>query len=235
MKICILHIGHSEPGTTSAHLPSPVRFKNALKPHLQNATWTTISAVTDKLPAPEAYDAYLITGGKYSVFEKLDWQDDLFAFIRELDRLRRPLLAICYGHQAVAHALGGHVERSDKGWGVGLMSTTATHNTGWGPGEGESFMLHAMHQDQVTTPPNNAEIWLESEFCPISGFTLGNHFLCIQQHPDFTPELNRDLILKRRDRIGETRSLTAIEALNGVDHTDESAKWLAGFLLQADA
>ncbi|MEM9247671.1 MAG: type 1 glutamine amidotransferase [Pseudomonadota bacterium] len=231
MKICILHIGHRDPNEPSKHPPSPDRFRGALAPHLPQAEWTVISAVTDTLPAIDTFDAYLITGGKYSVFEDLDWQDTLFEFIRALHAAAKPLIGICYGHQAIAHALGGEVSRSDKGWGVGLMPVDVVADTGWAA-RAQSVSLHAMHQDQVTALPDGARVFLSSAFCPISGFTLGDHFLAIQQHPDFTPELNADLIHRRADRMGAAAE-AGLTSLSGRDDTAVSVQWMSGFLEEA--
>jgi GMP synthase-like glutamine amidotransferase len=42
------------------------------------------------------------------------------AFLRPLIEVEAPLVAVCFGHQLLAQAMGGRVERSDKGWGVGV-------------------------------------------------------------------------------------------------------------------
>ena len=233
MKICILHIGHYNPDEKSEHPPSPERFKTALRPHLANAAWTVVSAVTGELPDPSSFDVYLITGGKYSVFERYDWQDRLFDFIRVLHERRILLVGICYGHQAIAHALGGKVSRSEKGWGIGLMPVNVVRGTRWAV-QSSGVMLHAMHQDQVTALPEGGVVFLASDFCPISGFTVGDHFLAIQQHPDFTPALNRDLIAKRKDRIGR-RAEMGLESLVGQDDTETSVGWIADFILFSGA
>ena len=228
MKFCILHIGHHTPDEKSEHPPSPERFKSALRPHLPDANWTVVSAVTGDLPEPSSFDVYLITGGKYSVFENSDWQDRLFDFIRALHEQRILLVGICYGHQAIAHALGGKVSRSDKGWGIGLMPVNVVRGTSWADPKTD-VMLHAMHQDQVTALPEDGVVFLASDFCPISGFTVQDHFLAIQQHPDFTPALNKNLITKRKDRIG-SRAEAGLASLDGRDDTETSVGWIAKFI-----
>ena len=150
MHICILHIGFDNDNLNNRHKTSPERFINLLKPSLPEAKWTTVHCLEDKLPDDaNGFDAYLITGGRYSVFEDLDWQHKLFDFIQQIYNKNIPLLGICYGHQAIAHALGGHVERFDSGWGAGVTTVNVIDQPAWLLPMAEKIYLLAMHQDQV--------------------------------------------------------------------------------------
>ena len=110
------------------------------------------------------------------------------------------------------------------------MPVQVVADTGWTNEENPPLMLHAMHQDQVVSLPDDAEVFLSSDFCPISGFTYANSALAIQQHPDFTVALNQDLIEKRVDRIGNETARKALESLKIRDDTETSVEWMADFL-----
>ena len=230
MKICILHIGINDVNRESIHKTSPERFINLLDPFLKGSNWTTINCLEDDLPKEvNNYDAYLITGGKYSVFEDLDWQYNLFNFIKNIYSTNIPLIGICYGHQAIAHTLGGHVERFNNGWGAGATRVNVIETPDWLDPILESVNLLSMHQDQVTKIPTLATRFLGNHFCHFSGFYIDNRILAIQQHPEFTPELCRDLIIKRKDRIGNTYS-EALDSLNTIHQGKIVGQWIAKFI-----
>jgi GMP synthase-like glutamine amidotransferase len=73
---------------------------------------------------PDAADAWLITGSPHGVYEDRPWIAPLEAFIRDIRDAGRPLVGICFGHQIVAQAFGGRVEKFDGGWALGRRSTT---------------------------------------------------------------------------------------------------------------
>ena len=87
MHICILHIGFAKGDHQNRHTTSPERFIDLLEPSLPEAKWTTIHCLEDNLPDDaNGFDVYLITGGKYSVFEDLDWQHMLCGGLKHLYR-----------------------------------------------------------------------------------------------------------------------------------------------------
>ena len=230
MHICILHIGFDNDSLNKRHKTSPERFINLLKPSLPEAKWTTIHCLEDNLPNDaNGFDVYLITGGRYSVFEDLDWQHKLFDFIRLIYSNNIPLLGICYGHQAIAHALGGHVERFDNGWGAGVTSVNVIDQPAWLKPMAEKIYLLAMHQDQVTTIPTEATRFLDSHFCHNSGFYIDDRVLAIQQHPEFTSELCRDLIVRRKERIGKQYK-PALQSLDIQHQGEYVGQWIANFI-----
>ena len=69
----------------------------------------------------EACDGWILTGSRHGAYEDHPFIPPLEAFIREAYDKAIPMVGICFGHQIIAQALGGRVEKFKGGWNVGAQ------------------------------------------------------------------------------------------------------------------
>ncbi len=143
-------------------------------------------------------DAFILTGSKSSVYEQTPWVIELAEFLRTLHRHKKKYIGICFGHQMVAHALGGEAKLAESGWSLGVKKAKLTVEAEPNILSGKSFDLIYSHQDQVTVVAPGTEILASTDTCPIAATTLDNHILTFQGHPEFSPEFSRALLQLRR-------------------------------------
>ena len=177
-------------------------------------------------------DAYVTTGSRDSVYDDLPWIPLLEMFIRDLDREKKPFLGICFGHQLMVKALGGNVRKSDKGWGIGVTENHITSRKSWMNTDQSTLRLIASHQDQVVTLPASVdiEVLAGSLFCPYYMLALGEHFLSVQGHPEFSKEYSAALIDYRRNIIPAKQIEQGKASLK--EKTDDQlfARWVLQFM-----
>ena len=177
-------------------------------------------------------DAYLITGSKSSVYDDKPWIGPLMEFVRELDRRRKKLVGICFGHQLVAHALGGKTEKSVKGWGVGLHTHRFKEAPEWHDNDELDFNILVTHQDQVVRNATGARVLAGSEFCENAVCQIGNHILTFQGHPEFVPAYSREIMEFRREILGDHTYRAGVESLAVEPQRERVARWILNFLRQ---
>ena len=175
-------------------------------------------------------DAYLITGSKSSVYDDQPWIAALMDFVRELDRRRKKLVGICFGHQLVAHALGGRTEKSSKGWGMGLHTHRFKELPAWHDQAEPDLDILVSHQDQVVSNATGARVLASSEFCENAVCQVGDHILTFQGHPEFEPEYSREIMEFRRKLIGEQVYADGVASLTVAPESGRVARWILNFL-----
>lgn len=189
-----------------------------------------------ELPASvDEADAWVITGSRDSVYDDIAWIPPLEDFIRSADEARWPLVGICFGHQLVAQALGGRTESADGGWAVGVHSSEMVAQPPWLPRSVQGFSILSSHKDQVTELPDRAALLATNDFCPNAAFTVGDHLLCIQGHPEFTAPYARDLMTFRRELLGEAVYAAGIASLDGRVDSVGVGRWILAFVAHAHA
>ena len=182
----------------------------------------------------DACDAYLVTGSPQGVYDSQPWIAELIKFIQDSYQAKKKLVGICFGHQVLAHALGGHAERSEKGWGLGLATFKINAHKPWMTEAPERSSLYFVHQDQVMQLPPEAELLGSSEFCPNLFYTIDNQVFGIQGHPEFTPKIMQKMMHGREEKVGlETHKRAMDSIASGTPDNRLFAEWTVDFLRAA--
>ncbi len=230
MRIGLLQAGHL-PDEIQAELGDYDRlYARLLDPN--GIDWSVFPVVDGVFPDDvRACEGWLVSGSRHGAYEDLPWIARLEEFLREAYAARVPIVGICFGHQILARALGGTVEKFAGGWGVGRQDYD------W---DGRSVTLNAWHQDQVTVPPSGATRIATSPFCENAGFVYrdaaGPRAYSVQAHPEFDGRATEMLLDIRAPGVVAPDRIAAARA--SLDQpTDDRAlgKEIAAFLREAIA
>lgn len=193
MRIGILQTGRSPEEMRDKHGDYDDLFKRLLDG--RGFTFETYPVLDGVFPK-DVHDAdgWLITGSKFGAYEDHDWIPPLEDFLRRVYDADVPIIGVCFGHQILAQALGGKVEKYSGGWAVGAVDYDLCDTQGT-----ETIM--AWHQDQITELPKDARVLGRTDFSPHAILAYGNRALTVQPHPEFSREFVADLIAARRDVI----------------------------------
>lgn len=226
IRIAILETGTPPPGLTGTHGDYPAMFRTLLG---DGFAFQTFDAQAGEWPDAGSFDAVIITGSSAGVYEPDAWIADLLDWIRAA-KGRTRMVGVCFGHQAMAQALGGRVEKSDRGWGVGLHRYDVVSSERWMSPIAATVGIPASHQDQVVEKPANARVLLSSEFTPYAGLAWDDDAISMQPHPEFTPAFATDLTAGRHDRIDPALVGLAVASLEAADDRALVGEWIRAFV-----
>ncbi len=202
MKIGILQTGHAPDALIGRTGDYSDMFRRLLAG--QGLTFRTWSVVDMEFPAG-VHDAegWLLTGSRHGAYEDHPFIPPLEDFIRAAYAERVPMVGICFGHQIIAQALGGRVEKFAGGWSVG--PTTYRH-------DGGEVTLNAWHQDQVVEKPAEATVVATGPHCENAALVYGDRAFTVQAHPEFDNAFLRELMAARGRGLVPDRLLAEAEA-----------------------
>lgn len=176
-------------------------------------------------------DGWLVSGSINSANDDIDWINQLKVFIRDIYQQEKPLVGICFGHQVIASALGGKVEKSRYGWTIGNQ---AYHITAPVTDTADAPLRHthkpriiAWHQDQVIEKPKEAQCIGTASSCDLPFLLYGRNgtdnegkekgkykAFTLQPHPEFNSDFGRDLLTVMQHNHDENTQEKTRESFN---------------------
>lgn len=205
MKIGILQTGHS-PDTLRNTLGDYEHLFHKLLGS-GDFEFETFNVVDMEFPSSvNDCDGWLLTGSRHGAYEDHPFIPPLETFIRDAYAAHVPMVGICFGHQIIAQALGGKVEKFKGGWVVGRQTYEL---------EGQKVALNAWHQDQVVVRPQGATVVASNEMCENAALVYDDRIFTVQAHPEFRSDYIEGLATTRGPGVVPDPLLE--RALNNLD------------------
>lgn len=237
IRLGILQTNHDKSVEVGDAFPDDAhRFRDLFDTLEQRFTYRVYMTIGGEVPADvNEQDAYLITGSPLSVLDDHAFLEPLFGFIRVCDAAKKPLIGTCFGHQAIALALGGTVERATIGWNVGIETTHFSERLPWMKPMQTDLPMYVFHQDQVTRPPAGCRVVGGSKRCPNAAMVKDQHIFTTQAHPEITEPFMRCVLSATRDYFSDDDYAAILASLQSEQHGALFARWAANFFKDAAA
>jgi len=173
----------------------------------------------EALPPHGDYAGVLVSGSGAMVSDREPWSERTAAWLRDAAHDGAALFGICYGHQLLAHALGGEVADNPRGLEMGTIDLELRAEAGDDPlftGLGGRIQAQATHVQSVLRPPEGAVVLAGSALDDCHAFRWGDAAWGVQFHPEFSASHMRGYVAGRRDRLAASgQDAEAIHAAVG--------------------
>src|SRR5690606_11424990 len=194
LPVLILHTGDPDDVLRRSHGDYAQMLRHAAG--LEPAAARIVRADAGEQPlAPSSYRAALITGSPAMVTDRAPWSEQAAAWLRQAAAAGLPIFGVCYGHQLLAHALGGAVDYNPHGRELGTQTIEclpAAAGDALMSGLPVAFPAQLLHAQSVVRLPPGAVALARSAQDPHQLVRLAPRVYSAQFHPEFGPEFMRD-------------------------------------------
>ncbi|MGE4267796.1 MAG: glutamine amidotransferase [Deferribacterales bacterium] len=180
------------------------------------------------LPKPDDFDGILITGAHEMVTDRHEWSEMTAKWLKEAVAKEIPIMGVCYGHQLLAHAMGGIVGDHPKGPEIGTVDINLTPEAKKDPvfkSMPKSFKAHVTHTQSVLTLPEGAVLLAENDYEPHHAFRIGKNAWGVQFHPEYDSIISREYALFQKNKLVNPESI-----LCSISETLEANALLSKFI-----
>jgi len=158
----------------------------------------------EPLPEPESVPGVIVTGSSAMVTDREPWSEATARWLARAVALDKPVLGICYGHQLLAHALGGEVRHNPRGREIGTVDVKLNSHASTDPLFGrfaELLHLPVSHLQSVVHLPAHASVLGTTALDPHHVVRYGAAAWGVQFHPEFDANIVRAYIDATRDEM----------------------------------
>jgi GMP synthase-like glutamine amidotransferase len=233
MHIAVLATNTDESAFAARHPRDVEKFQVLL--HGVRPEWKVSAFDLPKGQFPkdvEGFDGFLIGGSPSSVHDEDAWIERLLSVIRAAYAAGKPLAGACFGHQAIAKALGGTVGPNHGPFVLGTADTEIVSPAPWMEPVAH-FRLAAAHGEQVTVLPPGAEVVGRTPGCPAACYRIETSVFATQYHPEMTPEFLAALVEEFAPQFPVEVGEAAKASLPLGTEGPRFAEWVARFFEQA--
>ena len=182
----------------------------------------------------EPVDGLVITGSSSSVCtDPADWVAPLLDNLQQLMNRNLPMLGVCFGHQALAAASGGKVEKHPRRRELGTTELFLT------PDGKESLLFNGLtspfyaqetHEDVVTSIPEDCgyKVLAENEHNRFQSVQYSDVIYSTQFHPEISAEVMKEYIKVYANRSDEPEKVHSI--LENVRESSTGAQVMENFV-----
>jgi GMP synthase (glutamine-hydrolysing) len=189
-RLVILKTGNTLPPILEAFGDFDRWFLNGLSEKLDRQV---VDVTCQPLPGePDQWDGIVVTGSPAMVSDRAAWSESAAAWLAKAVDLGVPVLGVCYGHQLLAHALGGQVGYHPEGRESGtydIKLRSAAQNDALFAGLPDRVKAQLTHRQSVLELPAEAVLLASNDFEQHQAFRVGPLAWGVQFHPEFTADI----------------------------------------------
>ncbi len=193
--------------------------------------YTIVDVRTAEAPSPRTVDAIVITGSAANVPTREAWILRTEAWLREVVAVGTPVFGICFGHQLLAQALGGEVQKNPRGREIGTIAVERTDDDPIFDGLPASFTANVTHIDTVVRLPPGAVGLARSPLEDYHAIRFTPTCYGVQFHPEIDAEVMRGYVETRREILA-SEGFDVEAMLGAIGDGDPGRRTLQNFVRQ---